>query len=357
VGVLLVVFRCLLALVFAVAAAGKLLDLAGSVRALVDFGVSERLALLAAPPLPLIEVAAAGLLLANPAARYGAALAAVLLVGFAAGITRALARGRAPDCHCFGQLHSEPAGSEAIARNLLLAALALAVVVAPSSGRFPATFGHLSEVQVALVIASVLALALALLSASLSAARRRLTKDLQTVSAAARRAGLPRASQAPGFELDTVAGEAGALSELLAQKQPVVLVVLSTECGPCLRFLPELARWQEVLAQSASLPAIFSGQRDAIERLVSEHKLRSALAQEASEVFELYALRATPSAVAIDHAGVIVASAAEGPVAIETLIRSTLHTRAPSGLRVEQVGAAARAASVGQAQSAMAPTR
>lgn len=356
-GVLLVVFRCVLALVFAVAAAGKLLDLPASARALVDFGVSERLARLAGPPLPLVELAAAAFLLPNPTARYGAALAAVLLVCFAAGIARALTQGRAPDCHCFGQLHSEPAGPEAIVRNMLLAALAVAVAAAPSAGRFPATFDHLSEVQVALAIASVLALALALLSAHLSAARRRLTKDLQAVSAAARRAGLPRASQAPEFELDAVAGEARALSDLLARKQPVILVFVSTECRPCLQFLPELARWQEVLAERVSLPTIFSGQRDGIERLTSEHKLRSALAQEASEVFELYALRATPSAVAIDPAGLIVASAAEGPVAIEALIRSTLHTRAPGRLRVEQVGVVLGAAGATQAKGAVAPTR
>ncbi len=318
----MVVFRCVLALVFVAAAVGKLLDLPGSARAMVDFGLPERLARLAASVLPLVELAAAGLLLPATTARYGAVLAVVLLLCFTAGIVRALGRGRAPDCHCFGQLHSEPAGPEAVARNVLLAALAVAVAATPSPEPLPGAFEHLSEVQVALVVASVLALALALATAHLSAAHRRLAKDLDSALTAMRRPGLPRASQAPEFELDSVAGEAHTLTDLLGAARPVILVFVSTECGPCLQLLPELGRWQEVLADSVSLPAIFSGQREAVERLTREHGLASALAQQANETFELYALRATPSAVAIDPAGQIVGSAAEGATAIEALIRT-----------------------------------
>ena len=45
------------------------------------------------------------------------------------GIARAISRGEAPDCHCFGQLHSAPAGRGTLARNGVLAALAGVVVV------------------------------------------------------------------------------------------------------------------------------------------------------------------------------------------------------------------------------------
>lgn len=341
VGVLLVVFRCVLALVFAVAAAGKLLDLPRSTRALVEFGLPERLARPVAPLLPIVELAATGLLLADATVRYGAMLAAALLACFAAGIVRALARGRAPECHCFGQLHSEPAGPEAVARNVVLAALALAVAAGPSPSSLPGAFAHLSETQVALMVAAVLSLALAFASAHLSAARRRLAQDLKMVSAAVRRPGLPRGSRAPDFELDPVAGEADALRDLLGPGRPVILVFISTECGPCLQFLPDLGRWQEVLRESVSLTVVFAGQREAIERLTSQHELRSALAQRASEVFELYALRATPSAVAIEPPGVLAVTAAEGPAAIEVLIRATLATSASGSLAVEHVGASA----------------
>src|ERR671933_307156 len=51
-----------------------------------------------------------------------------LLLVFVAGIGYNLARGRTPDCHCFGQLHSAPAGWSTLARNAVLALIAAVVV-------------------------------------------------------------------------------------------------------------------------------------------------------------------------------------------------------------------------------------
>jgi Methylamine utilisation protein MauE len=50
--------------------------------------------------------------------------ALALLLAFVAGIGLNLARRRKPDCHCFGQLHSAPAGWRTLARNEALAAIA-----------------------------------------------------------------------------------------------------------------------------------------------------------------------------------------------------------------------------------------
>ena len=44
-----------------------------------------------------------------------------------------MARGEEPDCHCFGQIHSAPAGPPTLARNAVLAGCA-AVIVAYGSG-------------------------------------------------------------------------------------------------------------------------------------------------------------------------------------------------------------------------------
>ena len=43
---------------------------------------------------------------------------------FVVGIGVNLARGRNPECHCFGQLHSAPAGWKTLARTGALAAVA-----------------------------------------------------------------------------------------------------------------------------------------------------------------------------------------------------------------------------------------
>src|SRR5205085_4039775 len=127
-SVALLIARLLLAVVFVVAGLAKLADLAGSRQALRDFGVP---ALLAAPfglLLPLAELAVAIALIPTVSAWWGALGALILLLLFVAGISYNLARGRQPECHCFGQLHSAPAGWPTLVRNLVLAAIAGFVV-------------------------------------------------------------------------------------------------------------------------------------------------------------------------------------------------------------------------------------
>jgi hypothetical protein len=55
---------------------------------------------------------------------WGALGALALLSVFVVGISVNLARGRTPDCHCFGQLHSAQTGWKTLARNGVLAAVA-----------------------------------------------------------------------------------------------------------------------------------------------------------------------------------------------------------------------------------------
>src|SRR5437016_2191760 len=129
--------RVVLTLTFLVAGLAKLADLAGSRQALRDFGVPSVLAPLFGVLLPLAELAVAVTLLPAPSAWFGALGALVLLLLFVAGISAALLRGRTPDCHCFGQLSSAPAGPSTLMRNLALAALSGVVV---GFGRTEASF-------------------------------------------------------------------------------------------------------------------------------------------------------------------------------------------------------------------------
>jgi uncharacterized membrane protein YphA (DoxX/SURF4 family)/thiol-disulfide isomerase/thioredoxin len=322
VSALLLCARCVLAGVFIVAAAGKLLDLPGSSKALEDFGVPARVAALAGPALPVGELAVAAALLIRPTAVAGAAGGLALLVIFVVGVARAMSQGRAPDCHCFGQIHSEPAGPATLARNVALASPALLILVAGSGPSLDGALTSLNGTQAALVATAVLALALGLAAAALWGDTRRLRRELANAIAAKQPPGLPRGAAAPGFALAAVRGGADTLEELRRPSQPTVLVFLSTHCGPCLTMLPKLADWQESLAHAVSLPAIFSGEQADIERVAEEAGLSVVLAQEGSEVFGLYALRATPSGVLIDADGVIASTPAEGVPAIEALIRS-----------------------------------
>ena len=98
----------LLAVVFVAAGAAKLADRAGSRQAVADFGVPSSLATPLATLLPLAELAVAAALIPAASAWWGALGALALLLLFVAGIGINLARGRKPDCHCFGSLSSGP---------------------------------------------------------------------------------------------------------------------------------------------------------------------------------------------------------------------------------------------------------
>src|SRR5687768_10673641 len=106
--VAIVVGRFLLVAVFALAAIAKLADRAGSVRSMLQFGIPPVLARPFAFLLPVAELLCAILLVPATTSRWGAIGVLTLLVLFIIGISISLARGRTPDCHCFGQLHSEP---------------------------------------------------------------------------------------------------------------------------------------------------------------------------------------------------------------------------------------------------------
>src|SRR5918994_808145 len=127
-GSVLLVARLLLALIFLVAGVAKLADRAGSRQAVVDFGLPARLATPLGVLLPLAELAVAAALVPISTAWWGAVGALALLLLFVLGIAVNLARGRKPDCHCFGQLHSAPAGWKTLLRNGVLAAVAGFVV-------------------------------------------------------------------------------------------------------------------------------------------------------------------------------------------------------------------------------------
>src|SRR5438477_12974220 len=125
---LLMLARLILSAVFLVAGLAKLADLSGSRQAMRGFGVPGKLADLFGLLLPLAELAVAITLVIPLTAWWGAIGALSLLLIFVAGIGYNLAQGRTPDCHCFGQLHSSPAGWSTLIRNLVLAGIAGVVV-------------------------------------------------------------------------------------------------------------------------------------------------------------------------------------------------------------------------------------
>src|SRR6266567_8979682 len=126
--VFLLILRFALATVFGVAGIAKLFDPAGSEKAFEEFGVPKPLVRPLAYLLPAAELLIAGSLLFVQSSWFGAVGAASLLLIFSAGMLYQMAKGNAPDCHCFGQIHSEPIGVPSVLRNVALLVLAIFLV-------------------------------------------------------------------------------------------------------------------------------------------------------------------------------------------------------------------------------------
>src|SRR5262249_43464272 len=99
-----------------------LADPQGSENAISSFGLPRTLGRPLRLALPFAEITVGLLLLLNFSAWVGGLLAFALLLTFTTAIAVSLARGKRPDCHCFGQLHSAPVGPLTVVRNALLLA-------------------------------------------------------------------------------------------------------------------------------------------------------------------------------------------------------------------------------------------
>jgi hypothetical protein len=334
----LIVARVGLAAIFLVAAIAKLADMPGSRAALAGFEVRASLVPTLSVALPAAEIGAAALLLIAPTARVGATLGVILFVVFIAAIAAALRRGASPDCHCFGQLHSRPAGSETIARNAVLAAVGVFVLAAGPGPAVDAWARTQSAAVVALAATSLLAFGLAGACVSLWLENRRL-------SGSGARAPVPVPLE-PGqltrrFEAIDRDGVPVASADLLVPGVRSVLVFTSATCGPCIGLLPELARWRKILAARLSIHVLASGDAAANRRLADEHDVPVLLDHDGSAA-QAFGVSATPSAFLIDEAGRVEAPVAMGTPSIEGLIRAALkRPSGPIGLDIRHVGGAA----------------
>jgi peroxiredoxin/uncharacterized membrane protein YphA (DoxX/SURF4 family) len=357
----LLLARLLLAAVFVVAGLAKLADLAGSRQALRDFGVPARLADPIGVLLPLAELAVAVALVSTTSAWWGALGALGLLLLFVVGIASNLAHGRTPDCHCFGQLRSAPAGWPTLLRNLVLAAGAGVVVAVGRSTAGPGFLDWLAALTVPQRIAVLVgAVALVLLIGEgwllfqmLSQQGRLLLRiealeghlaaqglapqPLPTGQTAPPVAGLPVGTPAPPFALFTLTGGLTSLEALRGLGKPVVLIFSDPGCDPCTALLPEIGRWQRDHAAQMAVAFISRGTVEANRPKITEYSLTHVLLQKDREVALAYQAHGTPSAVLVRAEGTIGSPLAQGVEAIRALIATTLT---PSALTLLPMAAA-----------------
>lgn len=331
-------------MVFAVAGVAKLADRAGSRRALIDFGVPAPLAAPLAILLTLAELAVAATLIPASTALWGALGALALLLVFVGAIGFNLVRGHKPDCRCFGQIHSAPAGWNTLARNAALAAMAGFVVwQGYDGGAGPSVLGWLEElsvVQLAGLVGGMVVLGLLAaqwwLLLNMVRQNGRLLVRLKAVeealasgglvhsspngSAAGAEEGLPLGSPAPEFELPDLSGGTLSLGSLRSPGKPILLLFTDPECGPCNALLPEVGRWQKEHAQKLTLALISRGEVEENRRQADEHGLTNVVLQADWEVSKAYRVRGTPSAVLVLPDDCVGSPVAGGSEAIKSLV-------------------------------------
>jgi methylamine dehydrogenase accessory protein MauD len=350
VDIALLLIRLLLVAVFAVAGVAKLADRAGSRQAMSDFGVPKSLAAPFGALLALAELAVAVALLPAATAWWGALGALALLILFVVGIGANLARGRKPDCRCFGQLHSAPAGWSTLARNAVLAALAAFVVLQGYGGAGPGALSWLGNLSASGLLVLLFGLAvLGLVGAQwwflvqLLRQNGRLLGRLQALEArlgvdgaapapsgnGSRRAedGLPVGTLAPAFKLPDLDDEEVTLDDLRAEGKPVALIFTSPDCTSCTELLPDIRHWQEEYAEMLTIALISHLSAEENRAKVAEHGVGPVLLQEDWEVAELYLVEATPTAVLIRSDGVIASSLEEGADYVEDLVETAARHR------------------------------
>jgi peroxiredoxin len=345
-GIVLLIARLVLAMVFGVAGIAKAVDSAGTRRALIGFGIPERLASLLGPTLPLVEILIAAALIPLNYAWLGGTAALFLLLIFTIGIAVSLARGKSPDCHCFGQLHSEPVKWSTLIRNVVLMGVAGLVVVEGKENAGLSALNWLLDlkagevVNLAISITSVAFVFTAViylrrivgqqgaLLERIDAMKKVIDEDyaeapVEHKDASPPLEGLPIGAPAPSFSLATIAGGTVTLDDLLSYGKSVLLLFVSPNCHPCETLLPIVKTWERDYADQFTIALLSKGALQDNQARVEKYGARYLLLQGEHSVAEDYQAKWTPAAVFVSRYGRIASHVAYGDEAVRALVGET----------------------------------
>lgn len=224
-------------------------------------------------------------------------------------LVASLVRGRRPECHCFGQLHSAPIGATTLLRNVVLRNVVLAVG--------PSVVGWLGDVtteeRVGLAVGS-----------EYGKLARRLQPEQQSPTAVL--ADLPIGLPAPAFSLVDLAGEVVTMDGLRAHGKPVVLLFTNPICASCDELLPDIGRWQRDHTTQLTIAVVSVDSLEVNRAKNEQHRLKCVLLQRDQEVFDAYHAGGMPSAVIVLPDGTIGSSVAIGAPDIRNLVAKVTKT-------------------------------
>jgi peroxiredoxin len=332
--VVLLIVRLLLFGVFALAAIGKFLDLKGAEKAVKDFGTPDEFAKTFAIALPFAEIVFAYCFLFVSTSWLGAIGGLILLLTFSGGMLWQMAKGNAPDCHCFGQMHSEPISPKTLIRNIIFAILALFLIAQGRDGQgYSLSDGTSNTMQLILILIVLMLVGVAvfylkkILDGQTELLRR--IELLEVVSGEGRplersdagspHDGLPIGAPFPAFELRDMSGRTVSPSSLLANDKPAVFFFVSPTCEPCKALLPEMERWEAELGDRVNFALFSSGTAESNAGKFAVFT-DDVILDENREIAELVYARWTPTAIFVRADETVGSHPAAGDVAIRKLI-------------------------------------
>lgn len=345
-GWLLLTTRVVLAIVFVSAGLAKLFDPKGTKKAIIDFGVPPWAAGPLRIALPMAEITVAALLLPIRTVWVGAVGALALLIAFSAAIAVNIALGRRPQCHCFGQIHSEPIGWGTLVRNGVLAGLSAAVVFEarsqPGQSIYSALYGMRPQQLFMGTFAVLTMAALATLSWLILHLFRQNGRLLLRIEALeANRAagqfahqqmparpvpqGLPIGSKAIPFDLPKLGGRAS-LEGFLRDGKPLLLISTDPKCGPCNALMPDIAGWQKSLTAELNVVLLSHGRFADNRAKAAEFGLTNVVVEKDHKIAEKYQALGTPTGVLIRADGTIGSPAVSGADGIRQLVTNKAWT-------------------------------
>ncbi len=335
--VLLLLIRIFLFAIFAVAGVGKLLDLEGSEKAVKAFGIPDDFAKFFSMALPFAEIVFAFCFLFTSFSWLGAIGATILLLTFTGGIIAQMAQGNAPDCHCFGAIHSEPVSKKSLIRNIIFALLALFLV---AQGRDDQGLGF-SDLTNEMAIQLIIGLAIVgLLGAvvyflkKISEQQTQIARRIEMLEVLSHEGGreveredvsnphdgLPLGAPAPDFAAQDLSGRIVSLESLLIKNKPSLLFFVSPSCIPCQSLLPEIENWQNELRDKINFVFVSKGKDKENAEKFGGTNFKQILLQKDNEIAESFKAVWTPTAVLVNADGSIASYPAAGDAAIRSLI-------------------------------------
>ena len=332
---ILLLSRLFLAAIFATAGITKLMDLKGSEVAVRDFGVPEPLVKPISVILPVSEVVIALLFFPLLTSWIAALAALIFLVWFTIGMAYQMAKGNAPDCHCFGQLYNEPVRISSLVRNAIFSIPAVYLVVRGAAGQGPGFADgriYTPEFVFGVLISTGVA-ALLLYARQISIRQTEILRRLEILEVIGGTGrsierneagdpgdGLPIGAVFPDFELPNAQGKLTSLQDLVGEMKPTLFIFVAPTCQPCGALIPEIEQWQDELGERVNFIFVSRGTIEANEEKFSGNIDKRFLLQKVSELQDRVFAKWTPSALLVNTDGRVASHVAAGDVSIRKLI-------------------------------------